>query len=203
MKIEGEFRSPEHRTFLIHAFFDGNRRMVIRFTPMTAGQWDYRITSNIARFDGHIGHFTAVASDAKGFVRVANVHHFSYTEHGVRPIPHLWMGDTCYRFAVIDRTLFEQMIDKRAEQKFNHLRGVVMGNFPGSDQAFRGPDEPNTDYFRELDRRILYMNARGITADLILAGEVRPDTIVTVDVDGDGFALRARPATEEEMAADG
>jgi len=136
VELHAEFRSPEFHTFLMRAFWDGGRRMVIRFTPTEPGRWDYRVTSNIGRFDGQVGSLTAVASDAKGFVRVANVHHFSYTERGVRPIPHLWMGDTSYRFAVMDRALFEKMVDVRAEQKFNHIRGLVMGELPGMEAAY-------------------------------------------------------------------
>ncbi len=171
VQIHAEFRSPEARTFLMPGFWDGGRRLVIRFAPMEAGRWDYRVTSNISRWNGMIGHFTAVESDSKGFVRVANVHHFSYTEKGRRPIPHLWMGDTCYRFAFIDRALFEQIVDRRAEQKFNHIRGLVFGNFPGGEKVYLDPDTPNVAYFQELDRRVLYMNSKGITADLILGGD--------------------------------
>jgi len=171
VELHAEFRSPEFHTFLMRAFWDGGRRMVIRFTPTEPGRWDYRVTSNIGRFDGQVGSLTAVASDAKGFVRVANVHHFSYTERGVRPIPHLWMGDTSYRFAVMDRALFEKMVDVRAEQKFNHIRGLVMGELPGMEAAYPDPDHPNPAYFRELDERVRYMNQKGITADLILGGD--------------------------------
>ena len=92
-------------------------------------------------------------------------------DSGVRPPPHLWMGDTSYRFAVIDRGLFEQMVTKRAEQKFNHIRGLVLGNFPGMDKAYLDADTPDPAYFQELDRRIRFMNDRGITADLVLAGD--------------------------------
>jgi len=171
VKMHGEFRSPEAKTYLMNAFWDGGQRMVIRITPVIAGEWVYRITSNVARFDGLTGRFNAVASDSKGFVRVNNYRHFSYTEKDVWPIPHLWMGDTSYRFAVIDRALFEQMVDTRAEQKFNHIRGFVFGNMPGVDQAFSDPMTPNPAYFRELDSRVRYMNERGITADLILGGD--------------------------------
>ncbi len=170
IELHGEFRSPEHKTFLMPAFWDGGRRLVIRFSPVQPGRWDYRITSNIARWNGRLSSFNAVKSDSKGFVRVNNVRHFSYTEAGVRPIPHLWMGDTMYRFPVIGRALFEKIVDVRAEQKFNHIRGVILPR-PPDPSAYFDPDRPNPDYYRELDRRILYMNARGITADLVLAGD--------------------------------
>ena len=53
--------------------------MVIRFAPTEAGDWDFRVTSNLESFNGKIGQFSATASEAPGFVRAANVHHFAYT----------------------------------------------------------------------------------------------------------------------------
>ncbi|MCP5119997.1 MAG: DUF4038 domain-containing protein [bacterium] len=171
VKLHAEFRSPEARTSLMNAFWDGGRRLVIRFTPIEVGQYVFRPTSNIARLDGKQSQFTATESDSLGFVTTANVRHFAHTTGGVKPPPHLWMGDTSYRFAVIDRALFEQMVNTRAEQKFNHIRGLVTGNFPGMENAYLDPDTPDAAYFQELDYRIRYMNERGITADLILAGD--------------------------------
>ncbi len=167
VEIHAEFRSPRHRTFLMPAFWDGGRRLVIRFTPTDAGNWDYRLSGNIQRFADQTGSFTATDSGSPGFLRPANLHHWSYTD--VRK-PHLWMGDTCYRFAYIDRDVFTKMIDARAEQKFNHLRGLVIREDEPV-RAFPSADQPNPDHFRELDARILYMNRKGITADLVLAGD--------------------------------
>src|ERR1043165_9837565 len=76
VELKAEFRSPRHRTFAMPAFWDGGCRMVIRFAPTEAGDWDYRVTSNVKDFDGKIGSFTAAASSSKGFIRAANVHHW-------------------------------------------------------------------------------------------------------------------------------
>ncbi len=51
-------------------------------------------------------------------------------------------------------------------------------------------------------KRVIQREVQDRLADLILAGEVRPDTTVAVDVEGDGFVLRARPATDREMEAE-
>jgi len=171
VELHGEFRSPEATTLLMHGFWDGGGRIIVRFTPTEPGQWVYRISSNVARLNGQQGSLNAVPSEAVGFVQVANVRHFSYSGGGVRPPPHLWMGDTSYRFAVIDRQLFEQMVKTRASQEFNHIRGLVLGNLPGFEQALFDDGTPDPDYFRELDGRIRFMNEYGITADLILAGD--------------------------------
>src|SRR5882724_7111111 len=113
--IRIEFRSPRHRTYLMPAFWDGGRRMVIRFSPTEAGDWDYRVSGNVQRFDGGQGKFTATAVDnpALGFIRTANVHHFAYADDN-KNVPHLWMGDTVLDFASMDRAAFEQTLDVHA-----------------------------------------------------------------------------------------
>ena len=164
--LKAEFRSPHFRTFLQPAFWDGGRRMVIRFTPTEPGEWQYRLTSNIAAWDGKTGTFTAAPSDAPGFVRVANVHHWAYTE---RMLPHLWMGATELGFADLDDASFRSIVDARAAEKFNHLRGLVLA--AGTNPGFSSPTTPDLTRFRRLDDRIRYINQKGLTADLIVASD--------------------------------
>ena len=57
-----EFRSPRRRTLAMPAFWDGGRKMVVRFAPNEPGQWDYHVTSNVAEWDDKTGSFTAAAS---------------------------------------------------------------------------------------------------------------------------------------------
>ncbi|MDX2152959.1 MAG: DUF5060 domain-containing protein [Bryobacteraceae bacterium] len=168
VNLQGEFRSPDYRTYLMPAFYDGGNKVVIRFTPVEPGQWVFRLTSNIDRWNGKQGNFDATASDAPGFVVARNVHHWAHMRNNV---PHLWMGDTNYRFAFIDRPLFEAIVNKRAEQKFNHLRGVLIGFDPDDRKAVPSPDTLNYEFFREVDSRVRYMNGKGITFDLVLAGD--------------------------------
>src|ERR1051326_26651 len=112
VELSAEFRSPRHRTFLLPAYWDGGQRMVIRFTPVEAGAWDYRVTSNIPAFEGKIGQFTATESESPGFVRAANVHHFATTA-GLGNTPHLWLGDTLMRLAMTEDAPFRKLIDTR------------------------------------------------------------------------------------------
>ena len=169
VELKAEFRSPRHRTLALPAYWDGGRRMVVRFAPTEVGDWDYRLTSNLAEFDGKTGNFTAAASPSPGFIHPENVHHWAYTERDARGLyqAHLWMGASELRFATEDDAAFRAVADARAAQKFNHLRGFIGGK--GADSAFQGPDAPNLAQFRRLDERIRYLNAKGITADLILA----------------------------------
>jgi hypothetical protein len=147
--LRAEFRSPRHRTYPMHAFRDGDRRFVIRFSPTEEGTWEYRTTSNLARLDGQMGQFVASSSDAPGFVHVANVHHFA-TENSQ---PHLWMATALDRFLAMPRAEFDQMVEQRVKEKFTHLRVAI---------------ESGADLVEAADR-IRGINGRGLVADVVLA----------------------------------
>jgi len=165
VELKAEFRSPRHHTFAMPGFWAGGNRMIIRFAPTEAGEWDYRVTSNVKEFDGKVDKFTAANSSSPGFLRAANVHHWAYTEKDARGLDqaHLWMGATDLRFPTEDEAEFRAAADARAAQKFNHLRGMLDASM------MSGPDAPNLAYFQKLDERIKYLNGKGITADLMLA----------------------------------
>jgi hypothetical protein len=165
VELHAEFRSPRFRTYLMPAFWDGGRKMILRFTPTEAGQWIYRTTSNIPDLNGKDGTFNAASSDAPGFVNVANVHHWATDNKQ----PHLWMGYIADRFAFGSAQEFEQKLNEAAQNKFTHFRGSILGNAQDRSQVFLGTDKPNPAYFDELDRRIMAIHKRGMTTDLILA----------------------------------
>src|SRR5579871_692320 len=169
VEIRAKFRSPRHKTFLLPAYWDGGRRMVMRFSPTESGSWDYRITSNLEAYNGKTGQFTATDSESPGFIRAANVHHFAYTG-GDGNTPHLWMGDTMMRAAAADDGAFRQFVDTRASQKFTHIRMSATGDAADLTKAFPTPDAPDPAYFRRVDDRLRYISQKGLTADLVLAG---------------------------------
>ena len=174
VELEAEFRSPRFRTFRVPAFWDGGRRMLLRFAASGPGTWEFRVSSNLKQFDGKDGQFTATEAAAPGFLHQANVHHWAIVDESVQK-PHLWMGDTLLTFPSIDRALFEKIVDTRAAQKFNHIRGVLLSK-PGEPQrAFASADQPQIAFFRELDERIRYMNAKSVVADLVAAWD--PDQL--------------------------
>lgn len=165
--LRAEFRSPHFHTYLMPAFWDGGRKMTIRFTPTEAGQWIYRTTSNVAAFDAKEGSFNAVVSDSPGFVNVANLHHWATDNKQ----PHLWMGYIADRFAFDAPEAFDQKLNEAAQNKFNHFRGSILGSSSDRARVYLGADKPNPAYFDELDRRVLDIHKRGITTDLILASD--------------------------------
>ena len=93
VSLEVEFRSPRYRTFRMPAFWDGGRRLVVRFTPIDPGEWVFRVTSNVERFNNQQGRLSATDSGSPGFLQPANVHHWALVDD-LKKTPHLWMGDT-------------------------------------------------------------------------------------------------------------
>ena len=109
-----EFRSPRRRTYAMPAFWDGGRRMVVRFSPTESGAWDYHVSSNVAEWNDKTGSFTAAASESPGFIQPANVHHWMYNEKSAAGLyqPHLWMGSTDLLFAAMDDAAFRALAER-------------------------------------------------------------------------------------------
>jgi Domain of unknown function (DUF5060)/Protein of unknown function (DUF4038) len=173
--LQVEFRSPHFRTYLMPAFWDASRdKMIVRFTPTEPGEWTYKVTSNVTSFDGNQGMFNAAPSDSPGFVNVANVHHWATDNKKA----HLWMGFIADRFAFGTAAEFDRQLNEAAQNKFNHFRGLILGNTQDRALVYLGTDRPNPAYFDELDRRIAEIHKRGITTDLMLASN--PDAITAL-----------------------
>ncbi len=148
-QIHAEVKSPKFRTALVPAFSESPGKWVVRFSPIDAGQYDFRLTSNIPRFNGKTGTVEATASDHPGFIRPANVHHWRYTDSKK---PHLWTGAECLDCFSIPRPKFDEIIAGQAAVNVNHLR-VKLGPLQ------QAP---------ETEARLRAMNEKGIAADLIL-----------------------------------
>jgi Domain of unknown function (DUF5060)/Protein of unknown function (DUF4038) len=163
------FRSPRQHSYALPGYWDGANRMVVRFSPVEPGNWDYLVTSNIAAWNNQRGNFSAAQSDSKGFIHPAALHHWTYTEkaNGLDQ-GHLWMGVSEPRYAYLDEAASRAVADARATQKFTHFRVSLYG--AAADPAiFRGPDVPNTAFFQALDQRIRYLNQKGMIADIVLS----------------------------------
>ncbi len=169
VELRGEFRSPDGgRTMVVSGFWDGVRTFRFRFAPDFEGRWDFRILSNLESVDGLTHSFQATPAQTPGFIEVFNTRYFRH------PGPnegHFWMGDTNYRFAEMPWESFTRYADARSEQKFNHLRGLLLGWEETATKVLADPDLPLLEHFRELDRRIAYLNSRGIIYDVLFAGD--------------------------------
>jgi hypothetical protein len=150
VELRAEFRSPHHRIYRLIAFHDSGSRFILRFTPTEAGDWEYRLSSNLPRLEGQEGKISATPADAPGFVHPApNLHHFQ-TDNGQ---PHLWMATALDNFARIPRADFDKLVEQRVKEKFTHLRVAL---------------DAEAD-LREAADRVRAINASGLVADLVLA----------------------------------
>jgi hypothetical protein len=156
--LRAEFRSPHYKTILINAFRQGTK-LVLRVAATEPGAWTYKITSSVARLDGQSGQFTATASNAPGYVLVANVHHFQTGNFQFPDIrseekkPHLWMGAPLPQFETMPRADFDRTIEQRAKDRFTHLQVTVAA-------------DANLD---EAAERIRAVNAKGLVVDVAFA----------------------------------
>ena len=149
-ELRGEFQSPtKHKTYLLHAFHDGDRRFTIRFAPTEEGQWNYRLTSNLARLEAQSGMISAATSNSPGFVKVANVHHFA-TGNGK---PHLGMAAPLDNFLSLSSADLEHAVNRLADQKFTHVRVILPANAD----------------LRAAYERIRAIDEHGLVVDLVLA----------------------------------
>ena len=73
VELRAEFRAPKGQTYRLPGFWDGGHKLKIRFSPLTEGQWDFRVSSNLDRFNGQTGSFTA-PSVAGTYPYICNIH---------------------------------------------------------------------------------------------------------------------------------
>lgn len=168
LNLHAEFRSPLASTALVHAFWDGGTKWVIRFTPIEAGPYTYRLTSDIESFNDKTGTFTATPNEKKGWLRAANLHHFALVEGNVLT-PHLWMGFIVPGFAAMDLARWKSLIDTRAQQHFNHVAITLIDE--ASAAQFRSPE-----FFRAAEEKIRYANDHGLIVDIAFFG---PNDLMT------------------------
>src|SRR6202034_2832535 len=55
VELSVNFRSPRQHSYVLPAFWDGGRRLMVRFSPTEAGEWDYLVSSNVAAWEGKTG----------------------------------------------------------------------------------------------------------------------------------------------------
>ncbi len=165
-----EFRSPQQRTLALPGYWDGGRRMVVRFAPTEGGQWDYLVNSNIAAWDGKTGNFTAAASDSKGFIQPANLHHWAYSGNARAGSTRATCGwaSSEPRFALPGRRRLPRRWRTRAPP--GNSTTSAASCWPAPSAAVPVPTAaPTWHYFQRLDQRVRYLNQKGLIADLVLA----------------------------------
>ncbi len=160
-----EFRSPDHVTYLMHAFWNGGRSLRVRFSPTEAGLWTYHVSSSLKRLDNQEATFTVADSGLPGFIDVANLRHWWTTKKQ----PHLWLAAAAPLLQT-DQTTLETWLAARKHDGFTHIRGVLL-TASAATQPLTPDSLPNLSYFNSLDDRLLAADSSGFTLDLLLADD--------------------------------
>ncbi|MDQ2775019.1 MAG: DUF5060 domain-containing protein [Acidobacteriota bacterium] len=178
-----EFRSPQHKTYLIRDYWTGGQAVRVRFTPTEPGAWTYHVTGAIKRYNDKEATFAVAESGSPGFISVANVRHW----RTMNKQPHLWMA-AAVPFLALDQAALESWLDARKHDGFTHIRGTLLTM--GAKQKPLSGDLPNEAYFQDLDDKILAAASRGFTLDLILADDSFVKTGFLNDYDKRGQLIR-------------
>lgn len=170
--------APDGSTRTLSLFWDGGPVWRFRFSPDLVGKWQWRTESRDQGLDGKSGSFTVVPSNLKGGLRPMHAapHHFECQDG----TPFWFLGDTAWALYTDsekeqhDRRTALEYVDIRAGQGFNVLHSMLMSEAGWGNQG--GPpfnaiekERVNPGYWQEVDRRLRYVNAKGIVAGLALA----------------------------------
>lgn len=163
-------------TYTIPLFYDGNQTFRVRFAPDAPGRWTWRITSSDAKLNGQSGVFTCVPSDRKGGL-VAKGHAPSRELVYQNGAKYWLLGDTNWQaFAGdpaenLNAQTFRQYVNRRLDQGFTFLQTTLLSDRNEGGQPFLdGVGEyPNPAYWQEVDRRVQYLNERGLVPLLTMA----------------------------------
>lgn len=167
-----------HTTRNLPLFWDGDATWRFRFAPDQPGTWHWSVKSTDRGLNGRSGKFDCVASTRRGSLQplAGAPLHFQY-QNGER----VWfLGDTAWSFAVDtpeeghDRAAAERYAANRASQGFNAIHLMLLsevgwGNRGGLPWIDLATERINPAYFREVDERIAFANARGLITGLAVA----------------------------------
>jgi hypothetical protein len=167
------------RTIDVSGFWDGDDLYKVRFSPPTAGVWQYKTSSNRPELDGKSGSFSAgpPSPGNHGPVEVFETFYLRYADG----TPYHQFGTTCYAWVHQTEELQQQTLETLAKSPFNKIRFCV---FPKSYAYNQNEPErfafakradgkfdfsrPDPAFWLHLERRILDLQKLGIEADLIL-----------------------------------
>ncbi len=172
------------QSFTVSGFWNGTDSMLVRFAPTAQGEWRWQSRSDLADLDGLQGFFLCSGTlpeehiSRRGFVRENPQAPYSFMHDDGTPF--FLLGDTQWSFSTSAITWpdeFQAYVAARARQGFNYVHGVVYQTFPdGNDRNEGGqtffnndPDSLNPAFWAAFDRRVEWLNSRGLVAGLMLA----------------------------------
>lgn len=171
-------------TMTVQGFWEGGDLYRVRFAPSNLGDWSWQSVSSDAGLNNKSGAFTCTGTltaphvSRHGHVRESKT--YPYTFAHADSTPFFLLGDTQWSFAtdaITWPTEFQTYVDARAAQGFNYVHGLIYNVYPKGNEGNEGGfifrssnvDSLNPAFFRALDQRVAYMNAKGLVVGLMFA----------------------------------
>jgi hypothetical protein len=195
VRLSAVFSGPDGVRLTVPGYYDGDRVWVVRFSPTAVGHWTWQTRSDSPGLSGLSGELEATVNDPRnhGQLRVdaERPHHFVH-EDGTR---NFVIGYECDWLFALDLgrgdelAATRRLLDDVAANGFNHVVMNVYAHDVGWNTQGRGtpydysapgacpfggtndgPDHDvlNPGFFAHLDRVILLMKERGLTAHLMI-----------------------------------
>lgn len=184
------------KSVTVRGFYDGNGRYIVRFMPMEAGVYQYRIFGSCSE-EVLEGSFEALPASGENHGPVKAVGEQFFYEDGT---PYYSIGTTCYVFPQQKEEIQKQTLEALKNSAFNKIRfcvfpkhydfnyrdpisfpyegtpvdnsGINKSNFGQYNAESEGNDWDfarfNPAYFQNLERNIRALCDLGIQADIIL-----------------------------------
>lgn len=189
--VDVSFFGPEGKTFVVPAFWDGERGFRVRAAFPSPGRWRWRSACEDSSDTGLHGQSGVVEVSAyagdnplfrHGDLRVSDNRRYLVHADGT---PFLWLGDTGWN-AVWKTTPAEwrDYVDTRARQRFSVLQVIGTAAVPRSEaretpqcgrRPFTPEGVPDPVYWRDLDEKIAHANGRGLFVMLTGLGKSRAE----------------------------
>ena len=185
--VDVTFSGPGGKSLVHPAFWDGSNRWLVRFAPVSIGDWTYSTTcSNPADtgLNGQTGALTCVAYTGnkkiyqRGWPKKIDDERFLFYDDGT---PFYWLGDTHWSFAIYERwdesnkdgfdSQFRGMVDTRVSQEFTVYQSNLLGNVIIEDDSDANGffirntkfQSINIDFFQKnLDLKMAYIAQQGL-----------------------------------------
>ena len=174
-----ELTEPDGSTIRrVPLFWDGGATWKFRFAPDEIGEWQWSVESGDPSLDGQTGALKVTPSAKKGSIGpMAGFPLHFQRQNGA---PFWFVGDTGWALFTDDtekehdRKAAEKYIDTRARQGFDVIHSMLIseagwGNCGGDAFADLQAERINPGYWQEVDKRLEYLNDRGIIGGLVLA----------------------------------
>jgi hypothetical protein len=169
---------PDGTLWRVPLFWDGATSWKLRVSPDITGKWSYTVEANDAGLAKAKGAFEVIASSRKGAIQALP----SATAHFARQKgePFWFLGDTAWGYFTDSpedkhyRAQAEYYVKARVSQGFNVIHCMMMseqgvGNDKGLPFTAIEKEEINPAYWQEVDRRLAFANAQGLTVGMAVA----------------------------------